>query len=84
MYTKKLKGAYSDPVGFFFKVIAILVSYKNCYIFLIIILKFHTIIPCRSGEIIKNVPILLIMVVTTINNYNRPLLEFTAVYFSVS
>ena len=28
-----------------------------------------------SEEIIKNVPILFIMVLTTINNYNRPLLE---------
>ena len=46
-------------------------------LFLIIILKFHvSFIPCRSEEIIKNVPLLLIMVVlTTINNYNRPLFE---------
>ena len=43
--------------------------------FLIIILKFHVIIACRSGEIIKNMLVLFIMVVTTINNYNHPLFE---------
>ena len=45
------------------------------FIFLIIILKFHALIPCRSEENIKNMTILLILVLTTINNYNHPLFE---------
>ena len=49
--------------------------HKKWYIFLIIILKFHALIACCSEEIIKNVPILFIMVVTTINNFKRPLFE---------
>ena len=50
--SKLLKGACSD--------------HKNSYIFLIIILKFHALIPCHLEENVKNVPILLITVVTTI------------------
>ena len=62
-----IKRARADPIGFFSKLLRFW-CHKNCYIFLIIILKFHAVIPCRSEEIIKNVPILSIMVVTTINN----------------
>ena len=40
--------------------------HKNSYIFLIIILKFHALIPFHSEENIKNVSILLIAVVSTI------------------
>ena len=50
--------------------------HKNSYIFLIIILKFHALIPCCSEENIKNLPNLLIMEVTTIYDYNCPLFEF--------
>ena len=51
-----LKEAYSDPVGIFCKLLKFW-YHKNSHIFLIIILKFHAFIPCRSEEYIKNVPI---------------------------
>ena len=66
----------------FFKVIVI--SYhKNSYIFLIIILKFHALIPCRLEANIENVPILLIAVVATIKIklWSSVVLVASAVYF---
>ena len=47
-----IKDAWSDPIGFFSKLLPF--SYhKNSYIFLVIILKFHAIIPSHSEEKIK-------------------------------
>ena len=63
-----INGACSDPIGLFSKLLQFW-YHKNSYIFLIIILKFHAFIPCPSEEYIrihKNLPILLITVVTTI------------------
>ena len=63
MESKKLKGACSDPYEFFKKLWRFW-YHKISYVFLIIILKFHALIPCRSEENIKNSLILLIMMVT--------------------
>ena len=68
------KGTCSDPIGFFSKLLRFW-YHKIGSIFLIIILKFHVLIPSCSEENIKNVPILLITVVTTIQNHNLPLFE---------
>ena len=59
------KGACSDRIEFFSKLLRFWYR-KKSYIFLMIILKFHVLIPYRSEENMKNVPNLLIMVVTTI------------------
>ena len=58
-YFVDFKGACADHVGFFSKLLRFW-YHKNSYIFLIIILKFHALIPYRSEENIKNVPNLLI------------------------
>ena len=54
-----LKGAWSFPFSFFSKLLRFW-YHKNCHIFLIIILKFHALIPLRLEENCKNSPILLI------------------------
>ena len=54
-----LKGAWSFLFSFFSKLLRFW-YHKNCHIFLIIILKFHALIPLRLEENCKNSPILLI------------------------
>ena len=53
------KGAWSFLFSFFSKLLRFW-YHKNCHIFLIIILKFHTLIPLHLEENCKNSPILLI------------------------
>ena len=59
-----IKGAWSFLFSFFSKLLRFWYQ-KNRHIFLIIILKFHALIPLRLEENCKNSPILLIWVVTT-------------------
>ena len=55
----RFKGAWSFLFSFFSKLLRFW-YHKNCHIFLIIILKFHALIPLRLEENCKNSPILLI------------------------
>ena len=54
-----VKGAWSFLFSFFSKLLRFW-YHKNCHIFLIIILKFHALIPLRLEENCKNTPILMI------------------------
>ena len=56
---KGIKGAWSFLFSFFSKLLRFW-YHKNRHIFLIIILKFHALIPLRLEENCKNSPILLI------------------------
>ena len=66
-HSTPLTGAYSDPSGFFSKLLRFLVSQELLYFS-----DHHSEISRRYSmsfrRNIKNVPVLLIMVVTTINN----------------
>ena len=53
----------SSPIPLDFSMFLWFWYHKNSYIFLIIILKSHALIPYRLEENIKNVPILVITVV---------------------
>ena len=57
--TVGIKGAWSFLFSFFSKLLRFW-YHKNRHIFLIIILKFHALIPLRLEENCKNSPILLI------------------------
>ena len=70
MYKRYFKGASSHffPPFFFSKSLRFW-YHKNCHIFLIIILKFHALIPLRLEENCKNSPILLTWWLPPVNNH---------------
>ena len=61
---KCIKGASSDSFGYFSYKVMPYLEQQELSISLIIILKFHAFIPCCAEDNIKNMPILLILMMT--------------------